>query len=394
MTSGLLVLNAGSSSVKFAAFALTHDGVDADAMLRGQIAGIGDEPRLRARRAGDGDPTDEPVPQIRDQRGAIDCILDWIRTRHDGLRWAGVGHRVVHGGERDRPARIDDTVLSELQRLCPLAPQHQPHNLAAIRAVQDAAPTLPQVACFDTSFHVAQPAVARMLPLPLHYRDQGLVRYGFHGLSYEYLASELRQRSQLPSRLVAAHLGNGASLCAMRDGRSVATTMGFSTLDGLLMGSRCGTLDPGVLLYLMREHGLDEAALSDLLYNRCGLLGVSGLSGDMRTLLESDAPQAQLAVDLFCYTVVRMLGAMAAVLEGLDGIVFTGGIGEHAAVVRARICQALGWLGVRLDEQANARNEACISAADSAVPVRVVEANEELAIAQHTHRLLGAAVQR
>lgn len=392
MTPGLLVLNAGSSSVKFAAFALRDGGVDPQSELRGQIAGIGRKPRFAVQYGDGGNHTDDLATEnVADHRAAIDCILDWLEKRRLGLEWVGVGHRIVHGGRREGAARVEPALMRELEQLCPLAPHHQPHNLAAIRAVTEAAPALPQVACFDTAFHTTQPDVARMLPLPAEYRERGLVRYGFHGLSYEYVVSALPQISgaRLPGRLVVAHLGNGASLCAIRDGRSVATTMGFSTLDGLLMGTRCGALDPGAILYLMRECGLDEAALTDLLYNRSGLLGVSGISGDMRKLLDSDAPAAQDAVDLFVYTLVRTIGSMAAALGGMDGLVFTGGIGENAASVRARVCDALGWLGVKLDQDANRQHGPCVSVSDTAVPVWVVEANEELTIARQSGVLLG-----
>lgn len=393
MTPGLLVLNAGSSSVKFAAFALREQRVDPDAVLRGQISGIGRKPHFQVSHAdGSEYANDLDSAKISDHRAAIDRILAWVEERNLGLEWIGVGHRIVHGGSRARPAKVDAALLDELAQLCPLAPHHQPHNLAAIRAVSETAPLLPQVACFDTAFHTTQPEVARTLPLPAQYRDQGLVRYGFHGLSYEYVVSALPEitGSPLPERLIVAHLGNGASLCAIRHGRSIATSMGFSTLDGLLMGTRCGSLDPGAILHLINQCGLDGAALTDLLYNRSGLLGVSGISGDMRVLLESDDPQALRAVELFCYTLVRMIGSMAAALGGIDGLVFTGGIGERAYSVRAQVCSALSWLGLKLDEDANARHDPCLTRADSSVRVWVMEANEELAIARQVHNTLRA----
>lgn len=387
MTAGLLVLNAGSSSVKFAAFRVREGAPEHDAVLRGQIAGIGREPSFQVREhGGEASSRRLDAKHVADHRAAIDWILAWLEQRRLGLQWQGVGHRIVHGGGRHGPARVDAAVLAELERLCPLAPHHQPHNLAAVRAMAATAPSLPQVACFDTAFHASQPEVARMLPLPAELRDRGLMRYGFHGLSYEYVVSELPRLSgaALPPRLLIAHLGNGASVCAVCEGRSIATSMGFSTLDGLLMGTRCGSLDPGVLLYLMRECGFDEAALTDLLYNRSGLLGVSGISADMRVLLESDDPAARRAVGLFCYELVRTIGSMTAALGGIDALVFTGGIGEHAAAVRARVCGELAWLGLTMDHEANARHAHCLSRADSPVSVWMLPANEELTIARQT----------
>lgn len=294
---------------------------------------------------------------------------------------------VVHGGpERSRPALVDDDLLAELDQLAVLAPPHQPQNLAAIRAVTQSAPGLAQVACFDTAFHASQSALARTLPLPRELRDQGLQRYGFHGLSYEYVTAAVPSINdgRLPERLIVAHLGNGASLCAVRDGKSAATSMGFSTLDGLLMGTRRGGIDPGVLLHLMREQRMDEAALSDLLYNRSGLLGVIGESADMQTLLASDRAGAAEAVALFCCTVARGIGSMAAALQGIDALVFTGGIGEHASPVRQRGGEQLAWLGVNFDVDDNIVGDACSSRPDSAVSVWVIPTSEEQVIARHT----------
>jgi acetate kinase len=300
---------------------------------------------------------------------------------------------VVHGGVRfTAPIRVDQEVLAELGRLIPLAPLHQPHNLAAIEAMAEVAPGLPQVACFDTSFHRGQPAVAQAFGLPRRYADEGLRRYGFHGLSYEYVASVLAELDPRAARgrTVVAHLGNGASLCALDRGQSVATTMGFSTLDGLLMGTRSGALDPGVLLYLLDRHAMDARALEQLLYKESGLLGVSGVSGDMRTLLASSEPDAQLAVELFVYRVGRELGSLAAALGGLDSLVFTGGIGEHAAPIRARVCQGARWLGIELDEATNALGGPRISREESRTSAWVVPTNEELMIALHVRRVLEA----
>lgn len=394
MPQGLLVLNAGSSSIKFALFEAPSSGAEEPhPLVRGQIAGIGAEPTFEVRGASGESLAGEEAPQgVADHGAALAHVLRWIGEHSGDRPLAAVGHRVVHGGsEHVAPALVDEGLIAALDRLSPLAPHHQPHNVAAIRAVAEQAPELPQVACFDTAFHASQPPVARRLPLPEALAGEGLQRYGFHGLSYEYVVDRLRRESGdrgLPQRLVVAHLGNGASMCAVRAGRCIATTMGFSTLDGLVMGTRCGSLDPGVLLYLMREHGMGERALTDLLYNRSGLLGLSGLSSDMRTLLESDDARARAAVESFCYSVVRHLGSLAAALEGLDALVFTGGIGENAAAVRARVCRQLGWLGVRLDAEANRASRLRISTTESPVSVWVVPTNEELVIARHTSRLL------
>jgi len=387
----VLVLNAGSSSLKLALFEPGSAGADPLLLLRGQIEGIGREPAFRlagtapswARPPGDG-----RVDAIATHQDAIDLLLDWLG---DGPALRAAGHRVVHGGARyAEPQRITPELLDSLRRLVPLAPHHQPHNLAAIEAVGRRLPALPQVACFDTAFHAGQPAEAVRFGLPRALHDQGLRRYGFHGLSYEYVVGALPRVSgaPLPRRLTIAHLGNGASLAAVRDGTGCATTMGFSTLDGLIMGTRCGALDPGVILHLLRE-GHDLASLTALLYDRSGLLGVSGLSADMRSLTESDAPEAAEAVALFCYRIARELGSLAAALEGLDALVFTGGIGEHAPAVRAAVCARAAWLGVHLDEAANRRGGPLITTADSKVAAWVVPTNEELVIARHCEQLIG-----
>lgn len=387
MASGILVLNAGSSSLKFAVFRVT-DALDEEVIyLRGQVAGIGGKSIFSISENQAGECTSTELDNIPSHQSAIDYVLHWIKQNTTDLALIGVGHRVVHGGAKRRlPALVTPELLTELDALSPLAPQHQPHNLAAIRAVAEIAPKLPQVACFDTAFHATQDAIARLLPLPQKLREQGLQRYGFHGLSYEYIVSVLPayNAGELPQRLLVAHLGNGASLCAIRDGQSIATSMGFSTLDGLLMGSRSGSIDPGVLLHLLHD-GMTPEALSDLLYKQSGLFGVSGISSDMQVLSQSNAAEAKQAIDLFCYTLVRAIGSMAAVLGGVDGIVFTGGIGEHASDVRAQVCQQLAWLGLNFDTQANANDEALISTADSALKAWVVPTNEELIIAKHTY---------
>ena len=393
MSDAILVLNAGSSSLKFALFE-TAAAPDSDPALRlrGQIEGIGHSARfdLESGAAGAAPaplPPEEDIAGITDHDGALAVLLDWLDRAVATSRLVAAGHRVVHGGPENRGhARVTPALLDELAGYAPLAPHHQPHNVAAIRVVAERRPGLPQVACFDTAFHAGQPRAAVRLSLPREFWDKGLRRYGFHGLSYEYVTGALPDVSgdELPARLVIAHLGNGASLCAVRNGRGVATTMGFSTLDGLVMGTRCGAIDPGALLYLMREEGLDEPTLTDLLYNRSGLLGVSGLSGDMRTLLASDAPAAAEAVELFCYRIVCEVGSLAAALGGIDALVFTAGIGARAAEVRRRVCIDSSWLGIALDEAANVRHGPRISTAASVVSVWVLPTDEELVIARHT----------
>ena len=303
---------------------------------------------------------------------------------------AGVGHRVVHGGTQfTHPARLDDKAIDALAALNPLAPHHQPHNIAAIRAVAARLPKLPQIACFDTAFHATIPEEARRLPLPADYEARGIRRYGFHGLSYESIVARLPALTgRLPGRLIVAHLGNGASIAAIKDGRSIATSMGFSTLDGLIMATRSGSIDPGVLLHLMRE-GRSLAEIEDLLYNRAGLLGLSGLSADMKTLLESSASAARMAVSLYCYRINREIGSLAAALGGLDALVFTGGVGENAAPVRASVCKAAGWLGIALDEKANAAGGPRLTLADSPVSAWAIPTDEQGVIARHAARLLG-----
>ena len=301
-----------------------------------------------------------------------------------------MGHRVGHGGLKYfEPVRIDDGVLAELERLIPLVPLHQPYNLAPIKALRERRPEMPQVACFDTAFHRTQPEVAQAFALPRAYTEKGIRRYGFHGISYEYVASVLPQYDSRAAggRVVVAHLGNGSSLCALRNGRSVATTMGFSSLDGLPMGTRCGSLDPGVILLFLDHLHMDARAIEAMLYKESGLLGVSGISSDMRTLLASDDPRAAEAVDLYVYRIGRELGSLAAALGGLDALVFTAGIGENSAAIRARVCRDAAWLGVELDEAANEAGGPRISRGDSRVAAWVIPTNEELMIARHTDRL-------
>jgi acetate kinase len=391
MIDAILVLNAGSSSLKFSVF---RDTAPPEAILRGQIEGLHSRPRFVARDAQGRTVGHEEWPE--DARlghsGAIEFLFRWGRGGSLGdYRIIAAGHRVVHGGVKfTRPAFIDSAALSALKSMVSLAPLHQPHNLAAIEAVAEQAPGLPQVACFDTAFHRTQPAVAQAFGLPRRFTESGVLRYGFHGLSYEYVASVLGEVSATAAagRTVVAHLGNGASMCALEGGRSVATTMGFTALDGLLMGTRCGTIDPGVLLHLMDEHKLDADALQQLLYHESGLLGVSGVSSDMRALLASSDPRAAEAIDLFVYRIGRELGSLAAALGGLEALVFTGGIGENAAAIRERVCQSAAWLGLELDEAANAQGGPRISRPGSRLSAWVVPTNEELMIALHTKRLL------
>ena len=370
MSNSIHVLNAGSSSLKFCVYVAQVGGWRAAA--RGQVEGIGTTPRLLAKDEGGTVLAEKDLDAgVRDARGALETLTGWLRGRFAGSPVLGVGHRVVHGGpEFDRPVRIDDAVLERLARYQTLAPLHQPNNLAPIRLAMEIAPEVPQVACFDTAFHRGHAPHTDCYALPRAFYDEGIRRYGFHGLSYEYIAQRLPEVAPeiAGGRVIVAHLGSGASLCALRERRSVATTMGFSTLDGLLMATRCGTLDPGVPLYLMQARGMDAAAIADLLYQRSGLLGVSGLSGDMRTLRASTEPAAREAVDLFCYRVCREIGSLAAALGGVDALVFTGGIGEHAHEIRERICAELSWLGPNLR-------------------TLTLATDEEQVIARHTARL-------
>jgi acetate kinase len=383
----ILVINSGSSSIKFQAFSV--DGNTLDPIAGGKLEELYTAPRLLAKRH-DGEVIEDrrwPAGERLVHDDAIAFLFDWLRAHAGGATLVAVGHRVVHGGDRyGEPVRVDAEVLAALESLIPLAPLHQPHNLAAIRSITARNPLVPQIACFDTAFHHTQPAVATRYALPPEITSRGVRRYGFHGLSYEYVASVLPQYSERAARgkTVVLHLGNGASMTALDRCRSVASTMGFTAVEGLVMGTRSGSLDPGVVLWMIEEAQMDAHAISSLLYKRSGLLGVSGISSDMRTLLASDAPAAADAVDLFCYRISRELGSLAAALGGLDAIVFTAGIGEYAAPVRERVCRAAAWLGVSLDAGANVRHGPRISDAQSAVEVWVIPTNEELMIARHT----------
>jgi len=386
----VLVLNAGSSSVKFCAFASSGDRLERG--LRGQVSGMRTAPHQVARSGGDLVADRSLGGDALGHADALGILLDFLRRELHGARIVGVGHRVVHGGlEFMAPTRVDAGTLLRLERYIPIAPLHQPHNLAAIRLMLQHMPGVPEIACFDTAFHRTIPEVAQLFALPPRFAEAGVRRYGFHGLSYEYVATVLPELDARAAagRTVVFHLGNGASMCAMRECRSVATTMGFTALEGLPMGTRCGSLDPGVLLFLFDECGLSVREIERLLYQESGLLGMSGLSSDMRELLASDSAAARMAVDVFVYRAHRELGSLAAALGGLDAIVFTAGIGENQPELRRRICADAGWLGVQIDEAANARGEQCISAPGSLVAAYVVPTDEELMIARHVAALLG-----
>ena len=387
-----LVLNAGSSSLKFCVYARPQAN-DWHLESRGQIEGIGASPRILARDADGKTLIDQPPSTpVHDGAGALEALAVWLRSMFGGGRVLGVGHRVVHGGARyTGPVIVTGQVLAELHGLIPLAPLHQPHNLAAIEAVSERLPGTPQVACFDTSFHRTQSTLAELIALPDEICQAGVRRYGFHGLSYEYIATALpRMAADIArARVIVAHLGNGASLCALRDGKSVDSSLGFTALDGLCMGTRPGGVDPGVILYLFQNLGLSAPEVETVLYKKSGLLAISGVSSDMRDLLASSEAKARLAVDYFVYRAAKEIGALAAVLGGIDGLVFTAGIGENSAEIRRRICESSAWLGIKLDAEANARNALRISVAESRVSVWVIPTNEELMIARHSGLLLG-----
>ncbi len=390
MNGDILVLNSGSSSIKFG----LYDGGDSGLPLlgHGQIEGIGAAARLRAVDHNGETIIDEPMGGGIDHGRAMAELVAWVRQHEAARDVVAVGHRVVHGGDHySGPVRVDAAVLAELEALNPLAPLHQHHNLAGIRVLAELEPGLAQVACFDTAFHRTLPQLAQRFALPRQYFDAGIHRYGFHGLSYEYIAKVLPEvvgPDLAAGRVIVAHLGNGASLCALRNGQSVETTMGMTALDGLTMGTRCGNLDPGVVLYLQTECGMSTREVTELLYYGSGLLGVSGISSDMRELLASDAPNARDAIALFVYRVNRELGALTAALGGLDGVVFTGGIGEHAAPIRARVCELAAWTGIAFDAEANQQHGPRISAENSAVSAWVIPTDEEWMIARHTLAVL------
>jgi acetate kinase len=397
MNGNILVINAGSSSVKFASFQVSP-GASPVRTLHGVIEGIGTTPKLQAW-AHEDDPVEELALGVSSdptlgQQAALSTMLDWLQQHPTQGQLLAAAHRVVHGGVRFTvPTLVTPEVLTQLQELVPLAPLHQPHNLAAIQALTALMPGLPQVACFDTAFHARQPWVAQAFALPRHISLSGVKRYGFHGLSYDFIARSLPEHlgDAAHGRVVVAHLGNGASMCAMKQRQSVASSMGFTALDGLMMGTRCGQLDPGVVLHLMQQRGMSAHQVETMLYKESGLLGVSGMSSDMRVLEDSDHPDAQAAIDLYVYCILRELGALAAALSGLDALVFTAGIGEHSALIRERVCQGAAWLGLTLDAQANQRHQTCITEAGSSVSAWVIPTNEEWMIARHSQSLLGAS---
>jgi acetate kinase len=384
----IAVFNAGSSSLKFAFYEGDHR------ILSGQIDGIGIRPAAKAF-AADGTALEPPnlasaTPTT--PSGVLSVLIPWAKEKLGGRRLVALGHRVVHGGmRRVRPERITRELLVELEALIPLAPLHQPHNLTPIRTALALDPTLVQVACFDTAFHRSMPEVAQAFALTRELHDEGIRRYGFHGLSYEYIASVLPERAPdiAQGRVVVAHLGNGASLCALKGRTSIASTMGFSVLDGLPMGTRCGEIDPGVILHLLQHKRMSPEVVADLLYRQSGMLGLSGVSSDFRDLMASQDPDARFAVEVFCYQTVRHIGSLVAALGGVDGIVFTGGVGENAARVRAAICRGCRWLGLELDEAANLRHGPLISKTGSRVAAYVLATDENLMIAHHTRALLG-----
>jgi len=394
MPDAILILNAGSSSLKFSVF---RDANPPELFLHGQLESLLTQPRFAAYNA-TGDLIDDrtwPPETPLSHSDAIEYLLSWGKGRLGELQVTVAGHRVVHGGIGfTTPVLIERQVIQVLEALIPLAPLHQPHNLSAIRAVAKHAPNLPQVACFDTSFHRTQPPVAQQFAIPRQLTESGVQRYGFHGLSYEYIALKLAELDPVAAtgRAIVAHLGNGASLCAMSNSASVATTMSFTPLDGLPMGTRCGAIDAGVLLYLMNERGMDARSVEQLLTRESGLLGVSGISSDMRTLLANEGkdPRAANAIELFVYRTLREIGSLVAALGGLDSIVFTGGIGEHAATIRARVCESLRWLGLELDRSGNEQGHPRISAPDSKINAWVIPTNEELMIAMHAQRLISS----
>ncbi len=392
MADAIVVLNAGSSSIKYSLFALGEK--DLSVVARGQIEGLFTSPKfvskddkgkvLSEKSWGEG--------KSLGHEGALDHLVAYLRGELEEHRLVGVGHRVAHGGpDITHPLRVDEKVIAQLEKLVPLAPLHQPHNLAPIRFLMQRVPQLPQAACFDTSFHRTNTQLSQLFALPLEYFESGVRRYGFHGLSYEYIASVLPEYDVKAARgrTAVLHLGNGASMCAMESSRSVACTMGFCAVDGLMMGTRSGSLDPGVVLHLMAQRGMSAEEIERLIYTKSGLLGVSGISSDMRALLASDDRRAKLAVDLYVYRIQRELGSLAGALGGVDSLVFTGGIGENAALIRARVCRDAAWLGVELNEGGNTKGGPKISAENSRVSAWVIRTNEELMIARHTRSVLG-----
>lgn len=397
MTDAILVINAGSSSMKFSLFPGEQRPSRHDLVCEGQFAAIRHRAHFTAKDGASTPLADEQLKEGATHEDCLAALLRWLDQQFPQDKLIAAGHRVVHGGMvYQEPLLIDAKVTSDLTCFVPLAPSHQPHNLAAIAALSKLHPNLPQVACFDTSFHHTQPEVAAAFALPRRLADEGVRRYGFHGLSYEYIASVLPNALGGPladGRVVVAHLGSGASMCAMRQRKSVATTMGFTALDGLPMARRCGSLDPGVILYLLEQKGMSAVAVSDLLYHSSGLLGVSGISDDMKSLLESDRPEAREAVNLFVYRICRELGSLVAALGGFDALVFTAGIGEHAPEIRRRACVQASWLGLDIDEAANQAGGPRLTKPGSKTSAWMTPTDEDLMIARHTWRIVGATTR-
>jgi acetate kinase len=393
MGQAIIVVNAGSSSLKFSLYAVADSQLNLQA--RGQIDGLGTSPHFKVKDHQATVLTDGPLKDSGklSHADAFAHVAEWMREHYGNEHsMLAIGHRIVHGGTQFiRPILIDDAVLNGLEKLVPLMPLHLPPNLAAVHAVRRTHPNLPQVACFDTSFHHDRPKLTQKFALPHEMFDQGIRRYGFHGLSYEYIASQLPKISPelAAGRVIVAHLGNGASLCAMRRGRSVDTTMSFSTLDGLPMGTRCGSLDPGVLLYLLQQ-GMSPQQIEELLYKKSGLLGISGVSNDVRDLLDSNDPRAAEAIDFFVYRIIREIGSLTATLGGLDGLIFTAGVGENSALIRQRVCEGLAWLNISIDPTANRKNSRRISPTDKTPSVWVIPTDEESVIASHTLTIVRA----
>ncbi|MFA7439514.1 MAG: acetate/propionate family kinase [Sphingomonadaceae bacterium] len=387
MNQAVVSLNSGSSSIKFALYTIADD--EPVRVFGGKIEGIGTAPRLMAREADGTVLVDRSWPDSATlpHGTLLQEFFQWAGALTTDYEIIGIGHRIVHGGtDFAAPVLVDEDIIAALDALSPLAPLHQPHNLSAVRALREFAPHLPQIACFDTAFHHGRADATTRFALPRALYDAGVRGYGFHGISYEYIAQTLaRHDPELAAgRVVVAHLGNGASMCAIHDGRSVDTSMGFSTVDGLMMGTRCGTLDPGVVLYLQTALGYSAEDIAHMLYKQSGLLGVSGISSDMRELTASDRPEAAAAVDMFVWRAARHAAALATTMGGLNGLIFTAGIGENSAPVRARICQHLAWLGLVTDRDANDRNDPVISAPESAITVGIIPTDEEWMIARHT----------
>lgn len=392
MTDVILVLNAGSSSIKFAIYAYTN--VKSPALVSGKVINLSDTPQFLVTGV-DGKPLFQSnimkFDKTTTHKDVVLWLLNWFEHDNQDYIIRGVGHRFVHGG-RDyaKPTLLTTSIISQLKTLIPLAPQHQTHHLSAVEAVSKWAPKLPQAACFDTSYHHTQEPLARLFALPREWYDRGIIRYGFHGLSYQYIANNLpRYLGELAEgRVIVAHLGNGASMCAMKKRKSVATSMGFTALDGLMMGQRCGSLDPGVIVHLLRHYRMSIEEIEHMLYNDSGLLGVSGISNNMQVLLNSNHPNAKQAIDLFCYKAAQELSSLVSTISGIDAIVFTAGIGENSAQIRQHICDRLTWLGISLDTSANANHKNIISHPNSLVKVLIMPTNEELIIAQGIHSLI------